>query len=431
VTSYGSDLILARLQGLHPKTIDLSLERIERLLAALGHPERQLPSVVHVAGTNGKGSMLAMLDAMLQAAGRRVQRYVSPHLVHYNERFLFDGQPIAEPDLADVLDLCERVNGGAPITEFEITTAAAFVAFARRPADALLMETGLGGRLDATNVVARPRLTALAPISLDHQAFLGERLEQIAFEKAGILKPGVPCLVGPQAPAALGVIGERAAALGVPLCLHGRDWRAWRTGERLQVEVEGRRLDLPLPVLPGCHQIDNAGLAVASALALGELAPDLQAIAVGLRQAHWPARLQRLSRGPLVELLPESWQLWLDGGHNPAAGEALAASLNGVAAAPEPWHLVVGMLSTKDEAGFLRPLAPLARSITTVPVPDEPASRDPEEAARLAAELGFAARPAADLSAALAGILATERDPARVLICGSLYLAGHVLRSNA
>jgi dihydrofolate synthase/folylpolyglutamate synthase len=431
VTSYGSDLILARLQRLHPKTIDLSLARIERLLAQLGHPERRLPPVVHIAGTNGKGSTLAMLDAMLQAAGRRVQRYVSPHLVRYNERFLFDGEPIAERELADVLDLCERVNGGAPITEFEITTAAALVAFTRRPADVLLMETGLGGRLDATNVVARPRLTALAPISLDHQAFLGEQVEQIAWEKAGILKAGVPCLVGPQAPAAEQVIAARAAAVGAPLRLHGRDWQAWRADDRLQVAIGGTRLDLPLPVLPGCHQIDNAGLAVAAALALGDLAPGRAAIAAGLRQAHWPARLQRLSRGPLLELLPAGWQLWLDGGHNPAAGEALAASLAGAAAGAGPWHLVVGMLNTKDEAGFLRPLAPLAASITTVPVPDEPASRAPDEAARLVAGLGFNARPAADLPDALAGIVAAAPAAASVLICGSLYLAGHVLRSNA
>jgi dihydrofolate synthase/folylpolyglutamate synthase len=386
---------------------------------------------VHIAGTNGKGSTLAMLDAMLQAAGRRVQRYVSPHLVHFNERFLFDGAPIAEPDLASVLDLCERVNRDAPITEFEIITAAAFVAFARRPADLLLIETGLGGRLDATNVIAAPLLTALAPISLDHQAFLGERLEQIAYEKAGILKPGVPCLVGPQAAAALAVIEQRAASIGAPLCIHGRDWRAERAGERLQVECEAWRLDLPLPVLPGCHQIDNAGLAVVAALALGAHAPDRAAIAAGLRTARWPARLQRLERGPLVDALPAGWQLWLDGGHNPAAGEALAASLHGAAAGPAPWHLIVGMLNTKDEAGFLTPLAPLARSITTVPVPDAPASRAPAEAARLVAGLGFEARPAADVAAALAGIVASEPQPARVLICGSLYLAGHVLRSNA
>ncbi|MDF2780419.1 MAG: bifunctional folylpolyglutamate synthase/dihydrofolate synthase [Geminicoccaceae bacterium] len=430
VTSYGSDLILARLQGLHPKTIDLALGRIERLLALLGHPERQLAPAVHIAGTNGKGSTLAMLDAMLQAEGHRVQRYISPHLVRFDERILFDGRPIAEAELAGVLDLCERANGNAPITFFEITTAAAFVAFARRPADVLLLETGLGGRLDATNVIERPRLTALAPIALDHQAFLGERLEQIAFEKAGILKPGVACIVGPQDPAALAVIEARAAAIGAPLILHGRDWQAWRAGERLQVELSGCRLDLPLPALPGCHQIDNGGLAVACALALGALAPAEEALATGLRKVHWPARLQLLDRGPLARLLPPGSQLWLDGGHNPAAGQALAASLNGAAADPRPLHLVVGMLSTKDESGFLKPLAPLARSLTTVPVPHEPASRDPAEAAALVAELGFRARPAGDVESALGAIAGAERRPARVLICGSLYLAGHVLRSN-
>jgi dihydrofolate synthase / folylpolyglutamate synthase len=429
VTSYGSELILARLQGLHPKVIDLSLERIERLLARLGHPERALAPVVHIAGTNGKGSTLAMLDAMLQAAGHRVQRYISPHLVRFAERFLFDGQPIAEPELADVLDVCERTNRGAAITEFEIITAAAFLAFARRAADVLLLETGLGGRLDATNVVARPRLTALAPISLDHQAFLGERIEQIAFEKAGILKPGVPCIVGPQPPEALAVIEQRAGDLGAPLGVHGQDWRAFRAGDRLVTEIGGATCERPLPVLAGCHQIDNAGLAVACALALGELAPDDVAIAQGLRSAVWPARLQRLTRGPLVERLPAACELWLDGGHNPAAGEALAASLNGVD--PRPLHLVVGMLNTKDEAGFLRPLAPLARSVRTVPVPDEPASRDPIEAAALARALGIAATPASDVTSALGAIAAAAPEPGRVLVCGSLYLAGHVLRENA
>jgi dihydrofolate synthase / folylpolyglutamate synthase len=429
VTSFGSELILARLQGLHPKAIDLSLGRIERLLAALDHPERRLAPVVHIAGTNGKGSTLAMLDAVLQAAGRRVQRYISPHLVHFNERFLFDGEPIAEPELADVLDLCERINRGLAITEFEIITAAAFVAFARRAADVLLLETGLGGRLDATNVVARPRLTALAPISLDHQAFLGERIEQIAFEKAGILKPGVPCIVGPQPPEALLVIERRAAEIGAPLSVHGLDWRANRIGERLIVEVGNLTYDLPLPVLVGCHQIDNAGLAVACALALGDLAPDNGAIALGLRTARWPARLQRLTRGPLVERLPATSELWLDGGHNPAAGQALALSLNG----PDrrPLHLVVGMLNTKDEPGFLRPLTPLAKSVHTVPVPDAAASRDPIEAAAEAARFGIAATPAPDVASALGAIAAAEPDPARVLVCGSLYLAGHVLRQNA
>jgi dihydrofolate synthase / folylpolyglutamate synthase len=429
VTKFGSELILARLHALHPKVIDLSLERIERLLARLDHPERALAPVVHIAGTNGKGSTLAMLDAMLRAGGRRVQRYISPHLVRFDERILFDGRPIAEAELSDVLDLCERINDGAPITFFEITTAAAFLAFARHPADVVLLETGLGGRLDATNVIARPRLTALSPISLDHQGFLGERLGQIAFEKAGIQKEGVPCIVGPQRPEALGVIEQRARAVGARLSVHGRDWQARQVGDRLAVTVGGRAWDLPLPALAGRHQIDNAGLAIACALALGDLAPDGRALAEGLRTVEWPGRLQRLTRGPLVERLPAECELWLDGGHNPAAGEALAASLDG--AGRRPLHLVVGMLNTKDEAGFLRPLAPLARSVHTVPVPDESASRDPIEAAAQARRLGIAATPAPDVARALDAIAATEPDTARVLVCGSLYLAGHVLRENA
>jgi dihydrofolate synthase/folylpolyglutamate synthase len=427
VTSFSSDLILERLRALHPRAIDLSLARIERLLAALGHPEQRLAPVVHIAGTNGKGSTLAMLDAMLQSDGRGVQRYISPHLVHFNERFLFDGQPIGEPELAEVLEHCERINLGLPITEFEITTAAAFLAFSRHPADLLLIETGLGGRLDATNVIARPRLTALAPISLDHQSFLGEHLGQIAFEKAGILKPHVPCIVGPQPAEALAVIEARAAEAGVPLQIHGRDWRARRAGDRLLVETGGRTLDLPLPVLAGAHQIDNAGLAVTCALALGDLAPHADAIAAGLRTAKWPARLQRLVVGPLVDLLPAGSALWLDGGHNPGAAQALAESLKD--RDPRPWHLIVGMLKTKDQRGFLAPLAPLARSIRTVPVPDEPASWDFLGAADWLRGSGATATPEASVDAALTA-LAAAQQPFRVLICGSLYLAGHVLRDN-
>jgi dihydrofolate synthase / folylpolyglutamate synthase len=429
MTSFGSDLILARLRALHPRAIDLSLARIERLLAALGHPEQRLAPAVHIAGTNGKGSTLAMLDAMLQSDGRRVQRYISPHLVHFNERFLFDGRPIDEPALAEVLERCERINLGLPITEFEITTAAAFLAFASRPADVLLIETGLGGRLDATNVIARPRLTALAPISLDHQSFLGERLAQIAFEKAGILKPGVPCIAGPQPAEALAVIEAHAAEVDVPLQIHGRDWLARRNGERLLVEAAGCALDLPLPVLAGAHQIDNAGLAVACALALGDLAPRHEAIAAGLRSARWPARLQRLTRGPLVERLPTGGDLWLDGGHNPGAAQALADSLKDHD--PRPWHLIVGMLKTKDQQGFLAPLAPLARSIRTVPVPDEPASWDPLAAADWLRGQGVAATSEVSVDAALAALVEAAPRPVRVLICGSLYLAGHVLRDNA
>jgi dihydrofolate synthase/folylpolyglutamate synthase len=389
---------------------------------------------VHIAGTNGKGSTLAMLDAIAQSDGRRVQRYISPHLVRFNERILFDGQPIEEPELASALEECERANGGQPISEFEITTAAAFVAFTRHPADLVLLETGLGGRLDATNVIDQPRLTALAPISVDHQGHLGERLDQIAFEKAGILKPGVPCMVGPQPAEALAVIEARAAEIGAPLQIHGRDWQAWRSGDRLRVESRDSALDLPLPVLVGAHQIDNAGLAVACALALGDPAPNPAAIAAGLRAASWPARLQRLERGPLLDLLPAGSALWLDGGHNPAAGHALADSLRAHSLGnsdPRPWHLIVGMRKAKDQHGFLAPLAPLVGSIRTVPVPDEATSWDSLAAAERLRDEGVAATSAASVGDALAALLRAEPGPLRVLICGSLYLAGEVLRDNA
>ncbi|MDX6751251.1 folylpolyglutamate synthase/dihydrofolate synthase family protein [Geminicoccaceae bacterium 1502E] len=429
MTSPSSDLILARLHELHPKKIDLSLARIENLLARLDNPEKRLPPVVHIAGTNGKGSTLAMLDAMLTAAGRRVHRYISPHLVRFNERILLGGAPIAEERLAAVLDECERANGGEPITFFEITTAAAFLAFARDQADCVLLETGLGGRLDATNLIERPLLTLISPVSMDHEAFLGDSLAAIAAEKAGILKPGVPAVIGPQQPAARQVIAERAALLNAPLFLHGRDWEAVIEDGRLVVRDGDERLELPPPALPGVHQIENAGLATIAARRLGDLAPSLDAIAQGLAQASWPGRLQRLTSGPLVGLLQPGSELRLDGGHNPAAGSVLAQSLPAIAAG-RPVHLVVGMLGTKDIGNFLAPLAGLAASLQTVAVPDEPASRDPAEAAREAASLGVDAAPAVSVQAALERIACEHPGPSLVLICGSLYLAGHVLREN-
>ncbi|MDF1587257.1 bifunctional folylpolyglutamate synthase/dihydrofolate synthase [Marinimicrococcus flavescens] len=429
MTSPSSDLILARLHELHPKKIDLSLARIEDLLARLGNPEQRLPPVVHIAGTNGKGSTLAMLDAMLTAAGLRVHRYISPHLVRFNERILLGGAPIEEERLAAVLDECERANGGEPITFFEITTAAAFLAFARDPADCVLLETGLGGRLDATNLVDRPLLTLISPVSMDHEAFLGDSLAAIAAEKAGILKAGVPAVIGPQQPEARRVIEERAASLGAPLFLHGRDWEAVMEGGRLVVRDGDERLELPAPALPGVHQIENAGLATVAARRLGDLSPSPDAIARGLVHARWAGRLQRLTTGPLVGLLPPGSELRLDGGHNPAAGTVLAQSLPAIAAG-RPLHLVVGMLNTKDIGNFLAPLAGLAASLQTVAVPGEPASRDPAEAAGEAASLGVPASPAPSVQAALERIAREHPGPSLVLICGSLYLAGHVLREN-
>ena len=423
-----TDVILSRLQRLHPKTIDMSLGRLQRLLEALDHPEQRLPPVVHIAGTNGKGSTLAMLDAMLRADGKTVQRYVSPHLVRFNERILLDGQPIDEGALTRVLDQAEQTNDGEPITFFEITTAAAFLAFAEHDADILLLETGLGGRLDATNVIDQPHLTLISPVSLDHQGFLGDTLGQIAGEKAGILKADVPCILGPQQDEARAVIEARAKTLGVPLTMHGRDWQVTSQGERLSVTSRGTEIELPLPALQGPHQLDNAGLATVAALSLGDLSPSREAIATGLQRVTWPARLQLLDTGPLANMLPSGSSLWLDGGHNPAAGEAIAASIE--KNDPRPLHLILGMMNTKDVEGYLTPLIPLTKSFQTVLIPGEQASRDPEALAAEARSFGAKAEAAATIEAALLHIETEEKAPVRVLICGSLYLAGHVLRSN-
>jgi dihydrofolate synthase/folylpolyglutamate synthase len=419
----GSDRVLDRLTGLHPKVIDLSLDRIERLLAALGHPERRLPPVIHVAGTNGKGSVTAMLRAGLEAAGRRVHVYTSPHLARFHERIRLAGTLIAEDRLTAELERCEAANGGAPITFFEITTAAAFLAMAETPADWTLLEVGLGGRLDATNVVA-PRLTAITPVSLDHQAYLGETLPEIAAEKAGILKRGVPCIVGAQAPEALTVIEAAAARLAAPLSVAGQDWQVWEEHGRMAYLDAAGLLDLPLPNLIGAHQVANAGIALAALRALGF---DEAACTAAVTRAEWPARLQRLRHGPLVAAAGPA-ELWLDGGHNPAAGAALAEALTRLP--PRPLHLVTGMLRTKDAEGYLRHLAPQARSLYGVSIPGEAATLTAAETVAAARAAGIAtAAPAETVAAAVAAITAAA-PAARILICGSLYLAGRVLQEN-
>jgi len=422
-----SDAVLARLNALHPKIIDLSLGRIERLLAPLGNPERRLPPVVHLAGTNGKGSVLAYLRAMLEAEGRRVHAYTSPHLVRFHERIRLAGRLIEEPALLALLEECEAANGAEPITFFEITTAAAFLAFARQPADALLLEVGLGGRLDATNLVERPALSVITPVSMDHMQYLGDSLEAIAFEKAGILKPGVPAVVGLQPEAALAVILERAAEIGAPVAVQGRDFHALPAPGGFRFLDGGLDLSLPAPVLAGAHQRDNAALALAAAARLGALAPAEPARRAGLAAAQWPARLQRLQRGPLPALLPGGWSLWLDGGHNAAAGAALAAWL---AERPQPLRLVYGMLNSKAAEAFLRPLAPFAESLQAVAIPGEPNSLSAEAAAAHARACGIAARPRASLAEAVAAAVEGAGPEGRVLICGSLYLAGRVLAEN-
>ncbi|MBM3605796.1 MAG: bifunctional folylpolyglutamate synthase/dihydrofolate synthase [Alphaproteobacteria bacterium] len=418
-----SDAILARLMALHPKVIDLSLDRMHRLLAALGHPERRIPPVIHIAGTNGKGSTQAMIRAGLEAGGARVHAYTSPHLAHFHERIRLGGTLIPEPELAAVLEECEAANDGQPITFFEITTAAAFLAFSRGPADYTLLEVGLGGRLDATNVIDQPRLTVITPVSIDHTQYLGETLPLIAAEKAGIIKPRVPVVIGPQQDEALRVIEARAQGLTAPIVAHGQHWMIQTDRGGMVFQDDHGLWDLPLPNLIGPHQVQNAGTALAALRALG--ATEAQAHAAVTR-AEWPARMQRLRRGPLVDLAGAA-ELWLDGGHNPAGGEALAATL--AALPPRPTHLVCGMLNTKDIAGYLRPLAPHAASLTAIDIPGEPNTLPARATAEVAAQVGIPTATAQDAGAAIRAITATDPG-ARILICGSLYLAGRILREN-
>jgi len=429
-----SDQLLAELKLLHPKLIDLSLGRIERLLGQLGNPHEKLPPVVHIAGTNGKGSVTAYLKAMLEAAGKRVHVYTSPHLVRFHERIALagsDGQarPIAEDDLVDVLVRTRAVNDGDDITQFEITTAAAFLAFAEHPADVLLLEVGLGGRLDATNVVMKPILCVITPVSMDHAEKLGDTIARIAAEKAGVLKPGVPAIVSAQEPEALTVIEATAAGVGAPLLTWGQDFDAFEQRGRLVFQQEGELLDLPLPALIGRHQIVNAGTAVAATLALKLPGLDEDAIERGLATVRWPARMQRLDTGPLPSLLRPGSELWLDGGHNPAAGTVLAQTLADLEErSPRPLHLIVGMLSLKDASGFLAPFAGLARHVVSVPIPAaHEATHAPEVLAQAARALGMKAETATTVEQALRRIDQLYPEGKRILICGSLYLAGHVL----
>ncbi|MFQ3251856.1 MAG: dihydrofolate synthase/folylpolyglutamate synthase [Loktanella salsilacus] len=419
-----SDIILTRMMSLHPKVIDLTLDRVWQLLEQLGNPQDRLPPVVHIAGTNGKGSTQAMIRAGLEARGKSVHAYTSPHLARFHERIRLAGKLIDEADLTALLDRVEQTNGDVPITYFEITTVAALLAFADTAADYTLLEVGLGGRLDATNVVANPALTVITPVDLDHQSFLGDTLPLIAAEKAGIIKRGVTCVVGPQHDAALEVIEDRAARLGAPLLAHGQHWQVSEERGRLIYQDERGLLDLPLPVLPGPHQIGNAGMAIA---ALRHLTGDQaeEACEAAVTRVSWPARMQRLTEGTLVDLAAPA-ELWLDGGHNPAAGRMLAATLKGLP--PKPTHLICGMLNTKDITGYLTPLAQQAITLTAVSIPGETATIPADETARIAAEAGIAATTAPDVQTALRALSA--RGPVRVLICGSLYLAGHVLRLN-
>jgi len=426
--------IHARLLALHPKRIDLSLGRIQRLLAALGHPERHLPPVIHVAGTNGKGSTVAFARAILEAAGKRAHVYTSPNLVRLNERFRIartgGGKFVEDDELADVLSECEAKNGDAPITVFEIETAAAFLLFTRHPADVLLLEVGLGGLLDATNVVDKPLATVITRVSLDHRDFLGDTIEAIAAEKAGILKPGVPAVIASQTREALAAIERQAARVNAPLSIAGENWTATEERGRLVYQDDDGLLDLPAPRLYGRHQFENAGTAIAT-LRVGGLKLPAAAFESGMLRVDWPARMQRLSQGRLAPLLPAESELWLDGGHNADGGRAIAAALADLEErVSRPVILIVGMLSTKDAEGFLRNFTGLARRVITVPIHQDKAL-PPAALADIARDIGIPALARDDVESALVTIGKLELAPApRVLITGSLYLAGEVLDAN-
>ena len=430
------DSILTRLLALHPKRIDLSLDRVERLLVALDHPERNLPPIIHIAGTNGKGSTTAFLRAILEAAGMRVHAYTSPHLVNFNERFrlgaIGEGKLVSDAELSAALEECERANGGEPITVFEMTTAAGFLLFSRHPADVLLLEVGLGGRLDATNVIDTPLASIITPVSIDHTDFLGDTIEKIAAEKAGIIKANAPVIVAAQNRDALAVIERQAARLKAPIKIAGENWTATEERGRLVYQDDNGLLDLPAPKLYGRHQFENAGLAIAALRAIPQLKIPPSAFEAGMTKADWPARLHRLSAGRLVDLTPPGSELWLDGGHNPDGGRAIAAALADLEErVSRPLVLIVGMLATKDFAGFLNNFAGLARRLIAVPVPGAEKGLTADVVAEAARALDIPATSRGTLDDALEAVRKLDLEPPpRILITGSLYLAGDVLREN-
>ena len=430
------DSILERLTALHPKRIDLSLGRIERLLAALDHPEKKLPPVIHVAGTNGKGSTVTFLRTIMEAAGLRVHTYTSPHLVRFNERFRLaaegEGKLVSDEALAAAMEDCERANDGAPITVFEITTAAGMLLFSRNPADVLVLEVGLGGRLDATNVVDAPLASVITRVSIDHTDFLGDSLAGIAAEKAGIIKRSVPVIVASQQRDALAAIERQAARLAAPMRIAGEDFTATEERGRLVYQDDNGLLDLPPPRLYGRHQYENAGLAIATLRAIGRFRIPHAAYETGIARAEWPARMNRLTHGALLDLAPAGSEVWLDGGHNPDGGRAIAATFADLEErVSRPLVMICGMLTSKDCEGFLRNFTGLARRMVAIPVPGVEKSMTAEALADCARGIGLSATSRDTITEAFEAVRKLDLDPPpRVLITGSLYLAGEVLKQN-
>lgn len=431
-TSSPSGEILARLSALHPSTIDLSLERMQRLMAQLGNPERRLPPTIHVAGTNGKGSTIAYLRAILEAADLTVHVYTSPHLVRMNESIRLGGMLVSDVDLYDALAHVEAVNAGAPITLFEAETAAAFHLFASHPADVLLLEVGLGGRLDATNVIEAPAACVVTPIAIDHTDFLGDTVEKIATEKAGIIKRRVPVIIADQLPEVVAVLEAQARKLHAPTHSAGQEWHISVERGRLVYQDDRGLMDLAAPRLFGRHQFGNAGLAIAALRALDQFKFDPSIYERGVASAEWPARMQRLTSGKLFSLAPDKSELWLDGGHNAEGGRVIAEALGDLEErVPRPLVVIVGMMGNKDAGGFLANFAGLTRHIIAVPIPDRAGVMPVEKLVDAGRALGMRVETADSAGAALQSLrrLAYEVPP-RVLICGSLYLAGHVLAEN-
>lgn len=418
-----SDTILERLMTLHPKIIDLTLDRMTRLLDLLGNPEKTLPPVIHIAGTNGKGSTQAMIRAGLEASGDICHAYTSPHLARFHERIFLAGKTIAEQDLANYLSKCEKVNGKIPITYFEITTCAALLAFSQNKADYTLLEVGLGGRLDATNVIDDPQITVITPISIDHQQYLGNTLSEIAFEKAGILKRNCFAIIGPQEDEALNVIEARALEVGATCKIYGQHWHVWEENGRLIFQDENGLLDLPLPKLIGAHQVQNAGIALATLRYLGKESSSYDG---AMLNADWPARMQKLKNGPLITLAPDA-EIWLDGGHNKAAGHALSEAISRLQS--RKLFLIVGMLNTKDVMGYMQPLLNKSSDLYGVSIPGEAATMSAQETVAVAKDVGFKAIVSENVESAIKDIVKYDHN-ARILICGSLYLAGSILKEN-
>jgi dihydrofolate synthase/folylpolyglutamate synthase len=424
MTTQTSDHILERMMDLHPKVIDLTLDRMWRLLENLGNPQTDLPAVIHIAGTNGKGSTQAMIRAGLEAAGKKVHAYTSPHLARFHERIRLAGALIDEDHLTEILDECYAKNGGETITYFEITTAAAILAMARTAADYTLLEVGLGGRLDATNVIDQPLLSIITPISIDHEQFLGNTLTKIAGEKAGIIKRRCPVIVAPQPEEAMDVIEATAERYHAQIIAQGQDWHIDTERDGLMFQDETGVVQLPRPNLPGDHQIENAGTAVA---ALRQLGFTDEVCEAAVSQAHWPARMQKLNTGPIIDSAAHA-EIWLDGGHNPAAGQAIGHHLGTLS--KRPTYLICGMLNTKDISGYLDPIAPHVEKLIAVSIPGEMNTLPAADTAAAARDAGMQAETADDVLRATREIV--KNDPnARILICGSLYLAGNILRNHA